>query len=126
MSGYDDKKVVPKPILDNKDLTPAWEIIYNKLGRDGGDFRIVSLHPREKLGIKWFHASSGSKDWILITKPKDPEKNSGIKSKFRFCLWDFEKDAQLYNDYANGNSCAIRYTGTHTSSYVITLIAEFL
>ena len=47
MPSYEDKKLVSKPILD-KDLNKAWETIYNKLGKDGEDFRIVSLHPNKK------------------------------------------------------------------------------
>jgi hypothetical protein len=125
MANYISKKLVSKTILD-KDLNSAWDTIYDKLGKDGEDFFIMSLHPKKKSGIKWFHASPVSEKRILITKPKDPKKNSSIKSKFRVWYWDFEKDAKLYNDYVNGKSCDIRYTGSHTSSYVITLIAELL
>nr|WP_320161467.1 hypothetical protein [uncultured Methanoregula sp.] len=125
MSSYDSKKLVSKPILDTN-LDDAWKIICQKLGNDGEDFRIVSLHPKKKLGIKWFHASASNENSILITRPNDPEKKSGIKRRFRFVPWDFEKDANLYNEYVSGKSCEIRHTGSHTSSYVITLIAELL
>lgn len=125
MSNYDFKILKIKEILNNEDLTPAWKIICDKLRDDGRDFRTVSMHPKKKLGDKWFHASSNQLK-VLIERAKDPTKNSDVNMYYWIRQPEFEIIAKLFNKYVSDISNDIRYTDCHMSSYIITLIAELL
>jgi hypothetical protein len=125
MSSYDDKKILPKQILD-EDLILAWDTICNKLGEEGNDFHTISRHPKKKLGERWFHASSKDKR-ILIEKAKNPKNFSKVDFKYWIYKSEFDLLAELYNEYARGDNCNIRYsTDSHMSPYIVTLIAELL
>jgi len=125
MSTYDDKKLKTKPILDD-DVILAWNTICNKLGNEGNDFRTVSRHPKKKLGDRWFHASSADRK-VLIEKAKNPVNYSKVKFKYWIYQSEFVLLATLYNEYARGDNCNIRYnTDSHMSPYIVTLIAELL
>ena len=120
---YDFKILIPKKLFADGNFTSAWRQICAKLDKSGKDFHTVSMHPR--MPEKWFHASSdGSR--ILIQKAKDPSKNSKVTMKYWIRFDEFVILAELYNDYVNSVSNNIRYTDSHMSSYVITLIAELL
>lgn len=125
MSSYDDRKLRPKSILD-EDLTLAWNIICNKLGNGGDDFRTISRHPKKKLGDRWFHASSADGK-VLIEKANNPTNFSKVKFHYWIYQSEFDLLAILYNEYARGDNCNIRYnTDSHMSPYIVTLIAELL
>lgn len=121
-----------KEILNSDDLTPAWDIIWGKLGTSGDDFCTLSMNPRE--GEKrWFHASSyvgqgrarGQKR-VRLQKAYNPKLNSRLSKPDSFGLTEFRIVAINYNDYVNGISTKIRQTDSHKSSYIITLIANLL
>jgi hypothetical protein len=117
-------KLVHKTVL-KEDLPQAWRIICNKLGSAGRDFQTSSMHPKKRLGEKWFHASSIN-DVVFIEKAKNYPENSKIKGKYHIYFPDFEITAKLYNEYASGVNCDIRHSGSHMTTYEITLIAELL
>jgi hypothetical protein len=124
MSNYDYKVLKIKEIL-NEDLSLAWEQICKKVGNTGKDFHTVSMHPRKNAKERWFNASS-DQNRVLIQKAKDPSKNSNVKMHYWIRQSEFEILAKLYNEYVSDVSCNIRYTDSHVSSYIITLIAELL
>jgi hypothetical protein len=124
MSNYRDAKLKGKKILDDN-LPLAWKTICKKLGTEGDDYHTISMHPKKTLKEKWFHASSNYQT-VTIEKAKDPSKNSDVSMNYSIYYPEFEILASLYNDYVEGVSCNIRYTDSHMSSYVITLIAELL
>jgi len=74
---------------------------------------------------KWFNASA-DQNRILIKKAEDPSKNSNVSMHYWIRQTEFEIIAERYNKYVNGISNDIRYTDSHMSSYIITLIAELL
>jgi|WetSurMetagenome_2_1015567.scaffolds.fasta_scaffold03778_3 hypothetical protein len=121
---YDFEVLTEKKILTSGDYVTAWKQICNNLG-NGKDFHTVSMHPRKNSSKKWFHASSdGSR--VVIQKAKDHATESNITMCYQIRFPEFEIVSQHYNDYVSGRAGTIRWTDSHMSSYIITLIAELL
>lgn len=119
-----------KKILNEDNLTPAWNIICDTLGTVGKDFRTVSMRPR-KGEERWFHASSyqgrdPTQKRLRIEKAFDPEKNSRLSNRYPIGQTEFGIVAKHYNDYVNEISSAVWQTDSHMASYIVTLIANLL
>ncbi|MGA2162564.1 MAG: hypothetical protein ABSG28_10295 [Methanoregula sp.] len=121
---YDFKVLTEKKVLTDEDYVAAWKQICNGLIH-GKDFHTVSMHPRKNAPKKWFRASSDESK-VLIQKAKEHPNESNLTMSYQIRLPEFEIVSQHYNDYVTGRSGAIRWTDSHMSSYIITLIAELL
>ena len=122
---YDYSILTEKKILNEKDYILAWSQICEGLGKGGKDYGTVSMHPRKNAKEKWFNASA-DQNHVLIQKARDLTKNSNITMHYWIRPMEFEIIAERYNRYVRGISNDIRYTDSHMSSYIITLIAELL
>lgn len=122
MSNNISAKLIPKIIL-REDPPQAWKIICNKLGSTGQHFQTLSMHPRKEE--RWFHAFSINQV-VFIEKSEQYPENSKIKGRYHIYFPDFEITAKLYNEYVGRLNCNIRHSGSHMTTYEITLIAELL
>jgi|GEM_PF-2206129 predicted DNA-binding ArsR family transcriptional regulator len=126
MSQDPSSEILEKEIL-NRNIPEAWKRICDNISGEGKDFRNLSKNPKKGVGERWFHASSIG-NVVFIEKAWEHPEKSKIKDNKKYHIYysNFEIAARLYNEYASGESYAIRHTDDHMTTYEITLIAELL